>query len=206
MPDFGELVSGWGYLAIVVLVVLGNAGLPIPEDAILALAGYLASTGRLRLPLVLAVGFVSAVAGDNLGYWVGHRYGRAIVRRHHHWLGVSPRRLNVAHHFVTRYGPVGVFAARFVPGLRFTAGPLAGVAGLGFRPFVIANVLGAAIYVPLTVTAGYAIGSGLGAYVLVVLAVIGAIVLGSRQALRASRAGRERLAKVRLADLPDGPQ
>ncbi|HWU38639.1 MAG TPA: hypothetical protein VN203_13405, partial [Candidatus Acidoferrum sp.] len=59
---------------------------------------------------------------------------------------------------------IGVFGARFVTGLRFIAGPLAGSGGLAPLPFLIANVLGAMIYVPLTVGEGYAAGYGLGDY------------------------------------------
>ena len=66
---------------------------------------------------------------------------------------------------MTRYGVLGVFVARFIPGLRFMAGPLAGAAGLRPFPFVVANLLGAAIYVPYAVGIGYAIGYGFGTYV-----------------------------------------
>ncbi len=62
--------------------------------------------------------------------------------------------------FVHRYGPVGVFLARFVIGLRFMAGPLAGSLGLSPFSFLLANVLGALVYVPLTVGEGYAVGYG----------------------------------------------
>ena len=67
--------------------------------------------------------------------------------------------------FVHRYGPVGVFLARFVIGLRFMAGPLAGSMGLPPLTFLLANVLGALVYVPVTVGEGYAVGYGFRRYV-----------------------------------------
>jgi membrane protein DedA with SNARE-associated domain len=79
-----ELVAHWGYGAIFVAVLLGNVGVPIPEETILALSGYLAQRGDLRLPTVLVVAFVSAVLGDNLGYWLGRRCGRAAIERYGH--------------------------------------------------------------------------------------------------------------------------
>jgi membrane protein DedA with SNARE-associated domain len=57
---------------------------------------------------------------------------------------------------------LAVFVARFVAGLRFMAGPLAGSSGLEPTRFFIANVLGAIVYVPVIVGAGYAVGYGLG--------------------------------------------
>ena len=68
MLDLSELLADWGYVAIFVVVVLGNVGLPVPEETVLALAGYLVREGVLRLPTTLAVGVVSAAVGDNVGY------------------------------------------------------------------------------------------------------------------------------------------
>ena len=75
---------------------------------------------------------------------------------------ITPKRLEATRRFVTRHGAVGVFAARFLTGLRFLAGPLAGATGLQPPRFFVANLLGAVVYVPLAVGAGYAVGYGLG--------------------------------------------
>ena len=174
MPDVGHLIGHWGYAAIVVLVILGNTGLPLPEETVLLLAGYMVWQGDLRLPVVLLVGILSAVAGDNIGYHLGRHYGPRAIDRYGHWvLGADPSRLESMRGFVTRYGPLGVFVARFLPGLRFMAGPLAGATGLRPIPFLMANVLGAVLYVPLSVGLGYALGLGLGDYMARVKRVVG---------------------------------
>jgi membrane protein DedA with SNARE-associated domain len=165
MPDLGELIASWGYPAIFLIVTLGNIGLPVPEETVLIVAGYLAWQGYLQLSVVLVVGVVSAVAGDNVGYWLGRRYGQAAVERLAGWLGLGGERMASMRRFVARYGAAGVFLARFFPGLRFLAGPLAGASGLGLRPFFVANVLGAAVFVPYGVGLGYAVGYGLNTYV-----------------------------------------
>jgi len=99
--------------------------------------------------------------------------------------------------FVARRGSLAVFVARFVPGLRFTAGPLAGALGLDAWSFTGANVLGAAFYVPLTVAGGWAIGYGLGGYVERLRRVVGNVehfvllaAVASAVALIAWRAAR----------------
>lgn len=175
MPDLGQLLGHWGYLAIFVLVILGNIGVPLPEETVLILAGYMVWQGDLRLPIVLAVGFVSAVAGDNLGYWIGREYGQATVERYARWVLGNAQRLESMRGIVTRYGPLSVFGARFLPGLRFLAGPLAGATGLRPLPFFVANVCGASLYVPLAVGLGYALGYGLGDYVARLERVVGQV-------------------------------
>ena len=142
MARLDELVAHWGYIAIALIVVLGNVGVPVPEETILALGGYLAWQGQLRFSLVVAVGILGAVLGDNLGFWLGHRHGaRAIDRYAGQWLG-RPDLVERTQRFVARRGMLAVFVARFVPGLRFIAGPLAGATGMPLRQFAVANVLG----------------------------------------------------------------
>jgi len=165
MTDIPELLGHWGYAAIFVVVVLGNVGVPLPEETVLALAGYLVWRGDMRLVVVIVVGVVSAVVGDNLGYWLGRRYGRTSLPRYARWVLGHPERLVAMEDFVARRGPFAVFVARFIPGIRFMAGPLAGALGMRSGAFFAANVLGAVIYVPVVVAAGYAIGFGLGEYV-----------------------------------------
>ena len=194
MPDIGPLLGHWGYLGIFLVVVLGNVGVPVPEETTLILAGYLVWRGELQLPMVLAVAIVSAVIGDNAGYWIGRRYGpRALdwLRQLSH---TSPGRFEWMQEFVARYGLLGVFLARFITGLRFAAGPLAGALGLRVRSFVAGNVLGALVFVPLAVGAGYALGLGFGRRILseVEYVVLGGAVLivGTVALLRIRRAFR----------------
>jgi len=205
MPDSMQLITDWGYLGIFLVVVLGNIGLPVPEETVLALAGYLVWSGRLQLLPVLIVGIVSAVAGDNLGYWVGRRYGRRAVERYARWL-LKPGRVLVAERFIRQYGALAVCIARFVGGFRFLAGPLAGAVGLPIRSFLFGNVLGAILFVPYAVGIGLAFGHGVGPYlarIQHVLEGIGRLVLAGvvllvvlwvarRPALRIVRLGRQR--------------
>lgn len=171
--DPGTAVAHWGYIAVFVLVILGNAGVPVPEETVLLVAGFLVWRGQLRLDLVLAVGIVSAVVGDNLGYWLGRRFGRGALERHAHWILGHPERLDAMQRFVARRGVMAIFVARFVPGLRFLAGPLAGALGLGTWPFLAANVFGAVVYVPIMVGAGWTLGAVFGDYVEPLRAIVG---------------------------------
>jgi membrane protein DedA with SNARE-associated domain len=163
MGPLALFVAHWGYAAVFAVVVLGNVGLPVPEETILSLAGYLVWRGDLNLWLVLIVGIASASTGDNLGYWLGRRFGGAVLRRYATRLGAGPTSVEATQSFVLKHGVLAVFVARFLPGFRFAAGPVAGMTGMSAPAFVVANLLGAACYVPIVVGAGYAIGRGVGA-------------------------------------------
>jgi len=165
MLDLSGLLAQWGYLAIAVLVILGNVGLPVPEETVLVLSGYLAWTGELSLTVVILVAVAGAIGGDNIGYRIGRRHGRALLHRRGWLVGATPARLAAMERFVARYGAAAVFVARFLPGLRFLAGPLAGVTNLPFPRFFAANALGVLVFVPIMVGLGYGVGHAAGAYV-----------------------------------------
>src|SRR6185369_15209105 len=105
MYDASRLFDHWGYTGLFLAIVLGNMGLPVPEETVLALAGYAASRGVLHLPTVLVVGVVSAVVGDNIGYWLGRRYGRAAIERYGRRAFITPERLQKISEFMVRRGP-----------------------------------------------------------------------------------------------------
>jgi membrane protein DedA with SNARE-associated domain len=110
MPDINQLITNWGYAGIFVVVILGSIGLPVPEETVLAVAGYLVWSDRVQLLPVLIVGLISAVAGDTFGYWLGRRYGRAAVERYARRL-LTPARVVVAESFVSRYGALAPLSA-----------------------------------------------------------------------------------------------
>src|SRR6266545_1209543 len=154
MSDPSHLMIQWGYPAIFFFVFFGNLGLPVPEESVLMLAGFLVWTGDLKFSMATAIGIVSALSGDNFGYWLGYRYGTKAGLRYRRWLFITPEGAKRMRAYIERYGATGVFLARFFPGARFMAGPLAGTASMPFRRFFIANLLGALAYVPLMVALG----------------------------------------------------
>jgi membrane protein DedA with SNARE-associated domain len=132
---------------------------------------------------------------------MGRRIGPAPFERYGHLVGLTPDRLRKLQSFIRRRGAFGVFVARFLPGLRSAAGPIAGMLGLPFPTFAAANVAGAVAYVPLAVGVGYGFSQILGpllvwfehavgpvehvVLVLVVLAPV-SIVLWRRRRVRSS--------------------
>jgi hypothetical protein len=65
MPDINQLLTNWGYAGIFVVVILGNIGLPVPEETVLAVAGYLVWSGRIQFRHTLLRTRVAA--GDEMG-------------------------------------------------------------------------------------------------------------------------------------------
>ncbi len=154
-----ESLTAYGYWAVAGTLLLENAGLPVPGETVLLLASFAAYSERsLRLPYLLMVATCAAAVGDNLGYWIGYRGGRNLLRHYQH-IRMLRRAVERLELLFQRYGPPTIFFARFVAGMRIVAGPLAGVLRMRWNRFVLWNFLGAAAWATVISLAGYFLGS-----------------------------------------------
>ena len=105
MPEWiVDLFARYGYAVVFGGVFLENAGLPVPGETALIAGAALAHYGRLSLPRVIATATVAAILGDNLGFLIGRRIGRAVAERHGWRVGLTPARLVLFDRFFDRYG------------------------------------------------------------------------------------------------------
>jgi membrane protein DedA with SNARE-associated domain len=149
----------YGYGTVAVVLMLENAGLPVPGETILLLASFLAySEHRLQLPYIILVGIVSATIGDNLGFALGLYGGRPLLNRYQKTFRIKQSAIDRGEDLFRNYGSATIFVARFIAGMRIVAGPLAGVLRMDWRKFLIFNFLGAALWVTVISLAGYLFG------------------------------------------------
>jgi membrane protein DedA with SNARE-associated domain len=153
-----DLFTRYGYGAVLVGVMLENAGLPVPGETVLLAGAAMAHFGRLSLPAVIGVAVLGAIVGDNVGFLIGRRAGRALVERFGLRLGLSGQRLNQFDRFFERHGGRTVFIARFVTGLRVFGALLAGGSSLRWRTFLFYNAAGAVVWATAIGIAGYLLG------------------------------------------------
>jgi len=152
-----ELFARYGYAVIFIGVLLENAGVPVPGETMLLAGAALAQYGRLSLTLVIVTAIGAAILGDNIGFLIGRRSGRALAERHGAKIGLTARRLRQFDRFFERYGPQTVFIARFVTGLRVFGAVLAGASGLTWRSFLFYNALGAIVWSSAIALVGYSL-------------------------------------------------
>lgn len=180
-----ELVSAYGpwvYL-ILFLVVFAETGLVVtpflPGDSLLFATGAIAATGALDPNAVVGLLLVAAVLGDATNYWIGHYVGPKVFTRQKSWF-FNPEHLHRTHAFYEKHGGKTIIIARFVPIIRTFAPFVAGIGEMSYRRFFSFNVVGALLWVPGLVYAGYFFGNlpiVKQNFSLVILAIIGLSVL-----------------------------
>ena len=156
-----QYMLAYGYWAIFFGVMLENAGLPVPGETILLVAGYFASTGEFNIALVMLIAAVGAVIGDNIGFAIGHHYGRGFLLRVGRFFFLTPKRLEHMENFFQKHGNKTILVARFITGLRVFAALLAGASNMRWRVFLFYNVCGAILWSIVITTLGYVFGQSL---------------------------------------------
>lgn len=158
MGDATALLDRYGYLAVAVLVLIEDFGIPVPGETVLILAAVSAGAGHLDIVVVAAVAWLAAVVGDNTGYAIGRFGGRRLIHRYGRYVLLTPARFARAEAVFTRYGGWIVVVARFIEGLRQLNGIVAGSTAMHWARFLIANAIGAALWVGTWATLGYLFG------------------------------------------------
>jgi len=182
-----DLFAHYGYAVVFIGMFLENAGVPVPGETMLLAGAALSRYGSLKLSLVILAAIAGATLGDNLGFFIGRRGGRALVERYGALFGMTSARLSQFDRFFDRHGAKTVFVARFVTGLRVFGAILAGASRLSWSRFLFFNALGAIVWAVTFGAVGYALGyswhtleqwighSGLA--LLVLVGVIGALAM-----------------------------
>ena len=132
---------------------LAVVGLFIPATTLMIAVGGLIGSGMLDLTPILVWGIAGALAGDWLSYIAGRRIGPAVWRRwplNRHRPSVARARL-----FFRRFGFASVFLGRFLGPIRAIIPLVAGVMRMEMRPFQLANILSAALWVPALLAPGF---------------------------------------------------
>jgi membrane protein DedA with SNARE-associated domain len=136
------VISGGGYLGIVLLMAIESACIPLPSEIIMPFAGYLVSTGRFDLYLAATAGAIGCNLGSIVAYEVGKRGGRPVAERWGRYVLIGPGELDTADRFFARFGGIAVLIGRLLPVIRsFIAFP-AGVARMPLVPFHIYTFIG----------------------------------------------------------------
>lgn len=164
--DFDWLFANFGttiyvVLFLVIFIETGLVAMPfLPGDSLLFTAGLFARTGHLELSYLFSLLFVAAVLGDNCNYWIGRTLGLKVF--HIKLKGrpiVKEEYLTKTHEFFEKHGTKAIIMARFVPFVRTFAPFAAGVGEMGYKKYLLFDVIGGALWIGSLITAGYLLGN-----------------------------------------------
>jgi membrane protein DedA with SNARE-associated domain len=166
--------SSLGYL-LPAIIGLESMGIPSPGETALVLAAVLASQGKLQIWLVILIGVASAIAGDNIGFLLGRRYGRDVLAAPGPFHTHRMRAITAGDQFFAKHGAKTVFVGRWIALVRFATAWLAGINGMPMPTFFFWNALGGITWGVTYGLVGY-YGGKAAASVLSTAGIVGAVI------------------------------
>jgi len=162
MPDLiSTLISYvllYKYLAIFAITFLGALALPLPSGTMIIASVAFSMQGYLSAPLIVIVGILGNVMGDNAGYWLARRYGvKALL-----WLGmkklVNSEKYQNINEEISRHPILTIYFSRFMTGVAPTVNVICGLTGLNYRRYLTFELLGEFMEVSFFALLGYILG------------------------------------------------
>lgn len=146
-------------LFLVVFVETGFVIMPLlPGDSMLFAIGVIAATtGKLSLIIIIPLLIFAALLGDNLNYFVGHKFGE-LIKEKKKILFLKREYIEKTEDFFEKNGGKAVIMARFVPIVRTIAPFVAGAGSMKYRIYIINCILGAVLWVAGITLLGFFLG------------------------------------------------
>ena len=185
MSGLSPFLLRHGYLFLFAVVLVEQAGLPVPAVPVLLAMGALVGMGDFSLPACVAVTVAACLIADVAWYGLGRRYGSSILRLVCRIALEPDSCVRRTEDVFARQGTRALLYAKFVPGLSAVVTPVAGLARLGPGLFLLADTAGAAVWSATYLLVGYVfsaqiekVAEGLRVFGLrVVAAVVGGLAL-----------------------------
>jgi membrane protein DedA with SNARE-associated domain len=155
-------ITRYGYLAIFLLVLLQELGVPNPvtNEFVLLFSGYLAFSGVLNLWLTILTAVSADFIGTTILYAVFYWRGKYLLARCPRWFPISPAHINRLASTISERQQWGIYLGRMIPFLRGYASVAAGILPISPKIFMPAVIVSA-----ITWSGGYVIaGRLLGPY------------------------------------------
>src|SRR5438105_433865 len=150
-------ISQYGYPAIFFLLIGGIVGLPVPDQLLLVVSGYLVLTKSLALGPTLLVAVLGSIVGITLSYALGRGSGSYLSK-----VRFAAKRLENARQWFERFGGWTLVFGYFIPGIRNLIGFTSGMMRLRIRYFAPYAYAGAILSSVTCVCAGYFLGAQAG--------------------------------------------
>lgn len=161
-----SLIEKGGYIGVSLSMFIESFFAPIPSELIMPFAGFVASSGKLSIVLVILVGGISSYLGSLpfyfIGYFGNHLFVDKFLRKYGKYFFISNEDVDKGFDFFDRYGKAVVFFGRLIPIIRTVISFPAGVAKMSFLQFSLYSIIGSTLWSSVLATMGYLLGNNWG--------------------------------------------
>lgn len=154
-----DLVSQFGYLGLVLVMMVEHIFPPIPSELVLPLAGFEVARGNLNFFGALVASTVGSLIGASVLYAIARRGGRPLILRLRGALRIDEPALERAERRFERHSAWIVLLGRMVPGLRSVVSLPPGLLRMPFGRYLALTAAGSLAWNLLLIVLGQQLGS-----------------------------------------------
>uniref|UniRef100_A0A7U3YHJ4 SNARE associated Golgi protein-related protein n=1 Tax=Geobacillus sp. (strain Y4.1MC1) TaxID=581103 RepID=A0A7U3YHJ4_GEOS0 len=144
---FHYVITHFGYIGIMIVLMLGIVGMPIPDELLLTYIGYQISTGVMSYPIAFVFSLIGAITGISISYLLGVKLGLPFLRKVGPTIHITDKRMEQTKMLFAKLGPAVLFICYFIPGVRHVAAFLAGANTYGWKKFAVYAYSGAFVWI-----------------------------------------------------------
>lgn len=146
-----SLMNQFGYLGILLLIMIENVFPPIPSEVILCFGGFMTTTTNLTILGVVISSTIGSVLGAIILYFIGRvlnkeRLKKIVSGKIGKILRLKEKDIESADKWFDNQGSKTVFLCRFIPIIRSLISIPAGMSEMPFPKFLLLTTLGTAIW------------------------------------------------------------
>ncbi len=146
------------YWAIFGITLIAALALPIPPGALLMASAAFASQGYFSFPLVVIVGILGNIAGDNIGYWIARKYGKRVLYKMGFRRKIESQKYRNIETRIKRHPGALIFFSRFEVFSNLAVNLICGLSRLNYRKYLFFEIIGEALQVFIYCSIGYLVG------------------------------------------------
>jgi membrane protein DedA with SNARE-associated domain len=155
--DLAYYISNYGCLAVFLFIFLQEVGMPnpIPNEFLLLFSGYLASSGMLYFPLVLALCISADILAASILYISFYYFGAYILSKKPRWIPISSEAIAKQSQCVQQQGVSSIVIGRLSPFIRGYVAVISGILRVHPRKYGFIVLATSSVWASFYLTLGY---------------------------------------------------
>lgn len=153
-----ELFNHYGYIVLLISLILELIAFPLPGETLMTYCGYIVYEGEMNFIISVLIATVGVCIGITLAYCIGKTLGVTFFERYGHYIHLDKDKLDKTSIWFERYGSKILIVAYFIPGVRHVTGYFSGVMNISYKKFAVNAYVGALIWTTTFISLGRFLG------------------------------------------------
>ncbi|RBW69205.1 DedA family protein [Bacillus taeanensis] len=156
--SWDQFLIHYGYFGILLLLIGGIVGIPLPDEILLTFVGYNVYRGNMTFVMALLFAFLGSAIGITISYFLGSKLGLPFLKRYGSKMYITEKKLVLTQQLFRKYGSFLLFIGYFIPGIRHVTAYLAGISNYKPLKFSVVAYSGALVWTLSFITLGFQLG------------------------------------------------